>query len=129
MTELMEHGAHPAFVFPNVTQYSDVAFVVHVQPTTVVQSVMVNDGSAQRSMVTSLTVTFAGQAVVNAGTFQLTRAYAGVTSAVTSKCPSMTPAMASARSASTVRSRCGGVAASIRAARPRILLAGWRVIG
>jgi alpha-amylase len=58
-------------------------FVVHVQPTTVVQSVVVNDGSAQRSMVTSLTVTFAGQAVVSAGTFRLMRAYAGVTSDVT----------------------------------------------
>ena len=43
------------------------------------------------------------------------------TSAVTSQWPSMTPAMASARSASTVRSRLAGVAASTGAAggRPR----------
>ena len=40
-----------------------------------------------------------------------------VTSAVTSQWPPMTPAMARARSASTARSRCGGVAASMRRAR------------
>jgi alpha-amylase len=55
------------------------SFVVHVMPTTVVQSVVINDGSAQRSMVTSVTVTFAGQALIGPGTFRLSRAYAGVT--------------------------------------------------
>ena len=51
------------------------------------------------------------------------------TSAVTSQCPRMTPAMARARSALTVRSRCGGVAASIRAASPRSPVVAGRVIG
>jgi hypothetical protein len=58
------------------------SFVVHVVPTTVVQSVVINDGSAQRSMVTGVTITFAGQAAVTPGLFGLSRAYAGVTSDV-----------------------------------------------
>jgi hypothetical protein len=38
-----------------------------------VASVVINDGSAQRSMVTSLTVTFDGPVTVDAGAFQLMR--------------------------------------------------------
>src|SRR5262249_53721609 len=38
-----------------------------------VHSVAVNDGSAQRSMVTSLTVTFSGEVTLDAGAFRLRR--------------------------------------------------------
>src|SRR5262249_41029894 len=38
-----------------------------------VESVVVNDGSAQRSMVTRLTVTFSGAAILDPGAFELRR--------------------------------------------------------
>jgi hypothetical protein len=48
-------------------------FVLHIPPRAVVQSVMVNDGSAQRSMVTSLTVTFSIVVHLDPGAFELVR--------------------------------------------------------
>jgi hypothetical protein len=42
-----------------------------------VQSVVVNDGSAQRSMVTGLTVTFTAQVVIGPGAFVVTPAAGG----------------------------------------------------
>jgi hypothetical protein len=48
--------------------------VVHVLPPVEVQSVVVNDGSAQRSMVDSITVTFSTQVDIAPGAFQLVQA-------------------------------------------------------
>src|SRR5438132_9650740 len=44
-----------------------------VAPPTTVTQVQVNDGSAQRSMVTSVSVTFSSPVVVYPGAFQLNR--------------------------------------------------------
>jgi hypothetical protein len=48
-------------------------FVLHIPPRAVVQPAMVNDGSAQRSMVASLTVTFSTQVTIDPGAFELLR--------------------------------------------------------
>jgi len=48
-------------------------FLATAEPPATVESVVVNDGSAQRSMVTSLTVTFDRPVAVNAGAFELSR--------------------------------------------------------
>src|SRR5207248_1103548 len=40
-------------------------------PPVAVESVVINDGTAQRSMVTSITVTFSGVVVIDAGAFEL----------------------------------------------------------
>jgi hypothetical protein len=53
-------------------------FVLHVPPRAVVQSVVINDGSAQRSMVTSLTVTFNTVVTTDPGAFELARQGGGV---------------------------------------------------
>jgi hypothetical protein len=53
------------------------SFVVHVLPPVEVQSVVVNDGSAQRSMVDSITVTFSTQVDIAPGAFQLVQAVGG----------------------------------------------------
>jgi hypothetical protein len=58
--------------------------VVHVVAPATVQSVQVNDGSAQRSMVTSLTVTFSTQVDVAAGAFRLEQQVGGVWTDVSS---------------------------------------------
>jgi uncharacterized repeat protein (TIGR01451 family) len=55
---------------------------VHVLPPASVQSVVVNDGSAQRSLVTSVTVTFSTQVDLAPGAFTLVQAYAGTTTDV-----------------------------------------------
>ena len=46
--------------------------VVRVEPATI-ESVVVNDGSAQRSMVNSLTVTFDREVTFDPGAFELAR--------------------------------------------------------
>ena len=51
--------------------------VIGVRPAPAVRSVVVNDGSAQRSMVTSLTVTFDGIVTPDPGAFELTRQRGG----------------------------------------------------
>jgi photosystem II stability/assembly factor-like uncharacterized protein len=51
----------------------DSVFVLHVTAPAVVQSVVVNDGSAQRSMVTSLTVAFSTVVHLDPGAFALVR--------------------------------------------------------
>jgi len=56
---------------------------VAVAPRPTLTGAVVNDGSAQRSRVTSLTVTFAGQVTVGAGAFVLTRTGDGATIALT----------------------------------------------
>jgi hypothetical protein len=55
-------------------------FVLHIPPGAVVQPLMVNDGSAQRSMVTSLTVTFSTQMTIDPGAFELLPQGGGVVS-------------------------------------------------
>ena len=47
--------------------------VIGVRPAPAVRSVVVNDGSAQRSIVTSLTVTFDATVTLGPGAFELTR--------------------------------------------------------
>jgi hypothetical protein len=77
-------GAYPITVAPGTLAAADYAFAfvsgtLTVQGLPAVQSVQVNDGSAQRSMVTSLTITFAapvgavppGSVVINAGSVAL----------------------------------------------------------
>jgi uncharacterized repeat protein (TIGR01451 family) len=53
-----------------------------VVPPAAVQSVVVNDGSAQRSMVDSLTVTFSTQVDISSGAFTLVQTYSGATTDV-----------------------------------------------
>ena len=48
-------------------------FIATAEPPARVQSVVVNDGSAQRSMVKSLTVTFDGPVTIDPGAFELSR--------------------------------------------------------
>jgi hypothetical protein len=55
-------------------------FVLHIPPRAGVQSVMVNDGSAQRSMITSLTVTFSTVMTLDPGAFELLRQGGGLVS-------------------------------------------------
>jgi hypothetical protein len=53
-------------------------FIATAEPPATVASVIVNDSSAQRSMVTSLTVTFDRQVTIDAGAFELRRQGGGV---------------------------------------------------
>jgi photosystem II stability/assembly factor-like uncharacterized protein len=55
-------------------------YVLHIPPRAVVQSVLVNDGSVQRSMVTSLTVTFSTVVTLDPGAFELLRQGGGLVS-------------------------------------------------
>jgi hypothetical protein len=48
-------------------------FNLNVQPPPTITGVMMNDGSAQRSRVTSLTITFSASVFTSQGAFQLTR--------------------------------------------------------
>jgi hypothetical protein len=57
----------------NVPMESVTLFVIQPAAAPRVQGVQVNDGSAQRSRVTSVTVTFSGLVVLPADAFQLTR--------------------------------------------------------
>jgi uncharacterized repeat protein (TIGR03803 family) len=55
------------------------SFVVHDLPPATVQGVQINDGSAQRSMVNSITVTFSTTVDIAPGAFTLVHVHAGVT--------------------------------------------------
>jgi hypothetical protein len=55
------------------------SFVVHDLPPATVQGVQINDGSVQRSMVDSITVTFGSQVDITPGAFTLVQTYAGTT--------------------------------------------------
>jgi hypothetical protein len=58
--------------------------VVHVLPPAAAQSVVINDGSAQRSMVASVTVTFSTQVDLAAGAFTLAHVVNGRSSDISS---------------------------------------------
>ncbi|HUT90108.1 MAG TPA: N-acetylmuramoyl-L-alanine amidase [Thermoguttaceae bacterium] len=66
---------HPGLVTTYAIQYSsedsEAAVFTQVQDALVVNDVVINDGSAQRSMVTSLTVTFSDLVTLDPGAFAL----------------------------------------------------------
>jgi hypothetical protein len=70
------------YVLDDDNTESKSSFVVHDLRPAQVQSVVVNDGSAQRSMVTSITVTFSMQVDIAPGAFTLAQTNAGSTSDV-----------------------------------------------
>lgn len=72
-------------------------FALAPEPAPTVQSVAVNDGAAQRSMVRSLTVTFSGVVTLGPGAFVLTRTGSAGSVAVTVDTSASTPTQTIAR--------------------------------
>jgi PKD repeat protein len=85
------------------------SFVVHDLLPAQVRSVVVNDGSAQRSMVDSITVTFSTQVDIAAGAFQLVQAYGGTTTAVSGVVSFTTALTADGRTVATLTFAGSGI--------------------
>jgi hypothetical protein len=84
-------------------------FVVHDLPPAQVQSVVINDGSAQRSMVDSVTVTFSTQVDIAVGAFTLVQAYAGTTTDVSGLLQLSTALTADGRTLATLTFAGSGI--------------------
>jgi uncharacterized repeat protein (TIGR01451 family) len=87
------------------------SFVAHVLAPASVQSVVVNDGSAQRSMVTSLTVTFSTQVDIAPGAFTLVQTVGGVSTDVSGVLHVATTVTSDGRTVATLTFAGGGVTA------------------
>src|SRR5581483_1102325 len=77
-------------------------FVIHDLPPAAVRSVVVNDGSAQRSLVTSVTVTFSTQVDLGPGAFTLAQTVSGRSSDVTGLVQVATALTADGRTVATL---------------------------
>jgi hypothetical protein len=85
------------------------SFVVHDLLPAQVQSVVVNDGSAQRSMIDSVTVTFSTRVDIAAGAFTLVQAYAGTTTDVSGVVSWTTALTADGRTVATLTFAGNGI--------------------
>jgi hypothetical protein len=74
-----------------------------------VQSVVLNDGSAQRSMISSLTVTFTAAVDLSAGAFTLVRTFHGAASDVSGVVHVMTALTADGRTVATLTFAGAGI--------------------
>jgi hypothetical protein len=88
------------------------SLAVHVLPPARVQGVVINDGSAQRSMVNSVTMTFSTRVDIAAGAFTLVRSYAGTTTDVSGLIQVATALTADGRTVATLTFGGGGFPAA-----------------
>jgi hypothetical protein len=91
---------------------SAAAYSQTVVPPAAVQSVVINDGWAQRSMVDSVTVTFSTQVDIAPGAFTLVQAYAGTTTDVSGVLNLSTALTAAGRTVVTLTFAGSGITAA-----------------